>query len=171
MKSRADRPRPFANILCPIDFSEHSRAALRLASELASDWAVRMTVLYVHDPTIAGVEAIVFPDGSLTDLRVEIKKFAATVMAPGRACAPTTRYVAVIGKPDREILRAATRLRCDLIVMGSRGLGGFKKLVLGSTTDRIVHHAAVPVLAVRSKARVRRRTPALAGARPLDLAG
>ena len=171
MKSRPDRPRPFANILCPIDFSEHSRAALRLASELASDWAVRMTVLYVHDPTIAGVEAIVFPDCSLTDLRVEIKKFAATIMTPGRACTPTTRYVAVIGKPGPEILRTATRFRCDLIVMGSRGLGGFKKLLLGSTTDRVVHHAAVPVLAVRSKTRVRRRTSKRTSTRPLRLAG
>lgn len=171
MKSRPDRPRPFANILCPIDFSEHSRAALRVASELAIDWAVRMTVLYVHDPTIAGVEAIVFPDCSLTDLRVEIKKFAATVMTPGRACAPTTRYVAVIGEPGGEILRAAARSRCDLIVMGSRGLGGFKKLLLGSTTDRVVHHAAVPVLAVKSKTRVRRRARKPALARPLRLAG
>jgi nucleotide-binding universal stress UspA family protein len=171
MKSRPDRPRPFANILCPIDFSEHSRAALRVASELASDWAVRMTVLYVHDPTIAGVEAIVFPDCSLTDLRVEIKKFAATVMTPGRACAPTTRYVAVIGKPGREILRVATRFRSDLIVMGSRGLGGLTKLLLGSTTDRVVHHATVPVLAIRSKARVRRRARKPAVTRSLRLAG
>jgi nucleotide-binding universal stress UspA family protein len=113
----------------------------------------------------------VFPDCSLADLRVEIKKFAATVMTPGRACAPTTRYVAGIGQPDREILRAATRFRCDLIVMGSRGLGGLKKLLLGSTTDRVVHHATGPVLAVRSKTRVRGRTRKPGLARPLRLAG
>lgn len=41
-------------------------------------------------------------------------------------------------------------------VMGSRGFAGLRKLLLGSTTDRVIHHATIPVLAVRSKTRVRR---------------
>ena len=169
MKSRTVGSRPFRNILCPVDFSDQSRDALRTASELAGGPPARITVLYVHAPTIAGMEAIVFPDASLANLRTEVRDFAAKVMSPSRA--PTTRYVVLMGNPSREILRTATRLRCDLIVMGSRGLGGFKKLLLGSTTDRVVHHAAVPVLAVRSKTRVRRRTSKRTGTRSLRLAG
>ena len=169
MKSRTVGSRPFRNILCPIDFSEQSRHALRTAGELAGGPPARITVLYVHDPTIAGVEAIVFPDASLASLRTELRDFAAKVMSPSRAA--TTRCVVLVGNPSREILRTATRFRCDLIVMGSRGLGGFKKLLLGSTTDRVVHQAAVPVLAVRSKTRVRRRTSKRTRTRPLRLAG
>ena len=170
MKSRTVGSRPFRNILCPIDFSNQSRDALRTAGELAGGPPARVTVLYVHDPTIAGMEAIAFADASLANLRTEMKDFVAKVMSPNRA--PTTRYVVLVGNPSREILRTATRFRCDLIVMGSRGLGGFKKLLVGSTTDRVVHHAAVPVLAVRSKTRVRRRTSKRTGTtRPLRLAG
>jgi nucleotide-binding universal stress UspA family protein len=169
MKSRTVGSRPFRNILCPIDFSDQSRDALRTASKLAGSPPARITALYVHDPTIAGVEAIAFLDASLANLRTEVRDFAAKVRSPSRA--PATRYVVLVGNPSREILRTAARLRCDLIVMGSRGLGGFKKLLLGSTTDRVVHHATVPVLAVRSKTRVRWRTSKRTGTRPLRLAG
>ena len=124
MKSRTVGLRPFRNILCPIDFSDQSRDALRTASELAGGPPARMTVLYVHDPTIAGVEAIVFPDASLANLRAEVKDFAAKAMSPSRA--PTTRYVVLMGNPSREILRTATRLRCESDRDGIKSLGGFR---------------------------------------------
>jgi len=125
-------PRPaFSNILCPIDFSDPSRAALRVAGDLAKDWAIRITVFYVHDPTTAGMEPVAFPDVSLDDLRSEVHKFAVKVLHTGRASVPTTRCVAAIGNPAREILKTAKRMRCDLIVMGSRGLGGVRRLLVG----------------------------------------
>ncbi len=166
MKTRTVSPGPVRNILCPVDFSDQSREALRAAGGLAADPASRVTVLYVQDPTIAGAEAIVFPDHSLSDLRAEVKTFAARVLTAERASAPTTRYVATVGNPGREILALATRSRCDLIVMGSRGLGGVRKLLLGSTTDRVIHRAVVPVLAVRSMPRARRQARAPAIVRP-----
>ncbi len=157
MAAESEAAPAFWNILCPIDFSEPSRAALRLAGNLAKNWAVRITVLYVHDPTVAGVEAVAFPDVSHHDLGVEVRNFTAKVLSVGRASVPTTKYVAAIGNPAREILKAATRLHCDLIVMGSRGLGGVRKLFLGSTSDRVVRRARVPVLTVRAQKPVRRR--------------
>ncbi|HEU4605873.1 MAG TPA: universal stress protein, partial [Nitrososphaera sp.] len=48
-----------------------------------------------------------------------------------------------------EILKAAESSRADLIVIGSRGLTGFKEMVLGSVSDAVVHRAKVPVLAVK----------------------
>ena len=163
MRTPSDSARAFSNILCPIDFSDPSRAALRAASDLAKDWAVRITVLYVHDPTTSGMEFVAFPGVSLDDLRSEIRNFATTILPAGRAVVPTTRYVAAVGNPAHEILKTARKLRCDLIVMGSRGLGGVRKLLLGSTTDRVLRHATIPVLAVRAprkaRGRVRKRGP------------
>lgn len=156
MSQDAEPRPPFSNILCPIDFSDPSRAALRLAGELAKDWAVRIIVLYVHDPTTAGIEAVAFPDVSLDDLRSEIHNFAVKVLHAGRASVPTTKYVATIGNPAREILKTAKQMHCDLIVMGSRGLGGVRKLLLGSTTDRVLRQAPIPVLAVRAQKRAKR---------------
>ena len=48
-----------------------------------------------------------------------------------------------------EILKAADSNKVDLIVIGSRGLSGFKELVLGSVSSAVVHRAKVPVLTVK----------------------
>jgi len=92
-------------------------------------------------------------------VRREVREFATKVLTPALARAGTTRYVTAVGQPAEEILKVAKRRRCDLIVMGSRGLGGIQKLLLGSTTDRVVHHASIPVLAIRSGKPTKRRAP------------
>jgi nucleotide-binding universal stress UspA family protein len=168
MRMTSKRPGPFTNILCPIDFSDSSSAALQVAEDLADDPAVHLTVLYVHDPTVAGAEAIVFSNRPLSEVRREVREFATKVLTPALARAGTTRYVTAVGQPAEEILNVAKRRRCDLIVMGSRGLGGIRKLLLGSTTDRVVHHASIPVLAIRSGKPTKRRAPK---DRPLRIAG
>ena len=62
-----------------------------------------------------------------------------------------------IGNPVEIILRVAERKSADLIVMGSRGLGGFERLTLGSVSDGIAHHASCPVLIARGHAASFRR--------------
>jgi nucleotide-binding universal stress UspA family protein len=54
-----------------------------------------------------------------------------------------------IGYAAEEIIKAASRFRADLIVMGSRGLSGVKRTVLGSVSNRVVCHAPCSVLVVR----------------------
>ena len=54
-----------------------------------------------------------------------------------------------IGRPDREIITLAETIGAGLIVMGSRGLGGIKRALLGSVSDSVVRHAHCPVLVVR----------------------
>src|SRR5699024_5555442 len=51
--------------------------------------------------------------------------------------------------PGKKIILQAKNLNCDLIVIGSRGLGGFKKLILGSISSYVVNHASIPVLVVK----------------------
>jgi nucleotide-binding universal stress UspA family protein len=53
------------------------------------------------------------------------------------------------GRPDREIVNLAEEIGAGLIVMGSRGLGGLRRTVLGSVSDSVVRHAHCPVLVVR----------------------
>jgi nucleotide-binding universal stress UspA family protein len=54
-----------------------------------------------------------------------------------------------MGAVDLEIVALAEELRADLIVMGSRGLGGLRRALMGSVSDSVVRHAHCPVLVVR----------------------
>jgi nucleotide-binding universal stress UspA family protein len=57
----------------------------------------------------------------------------------------------VVGQPAAAIVAAAEERRTDLVVVGARGLGLLGRLVLGSVSDRVVHHAPCPVLVVKAK--------------------
>ena len=54
-----------------------------------------------------------------------------------------------LGAPDREIVDLAEEIGAGLIVMGSRGLGGIRRALMGSVSDSVVRHAHCPVLVVR----------------------
>ena len=53
------------------------------------------------------------------------------------------------GDYSDEIIDTATDLQCDMIVLGSRGLGSVKSAVLGSVTQKVIHHAAQTVVVVK----------------------
>jgi nucleotide-binding universal stress UspA family protein len=56
------------------------------------------------------------------------------------------------GRPDEVILRAAERLEADLIVSGTRGRSGLAHVLLGSTAERVLRRANVPVVVIRASA-------------------
>jgi nucleotide-binding universal stress UspA family protein len=58
---------------------------------------------------------------------------------------------AVAGRPDTEIVRVAEEVGAGLVVLGSRGLGGVRRALVGSVSDSVVRHAHGPVLVVRSE--------------------
>ena len=138
---------PPPSILCPIDFSEASRSALSYAIAIADHFGARLTVLAVDDPLLADAAAAAGIIPSLADeTRCELKRFCGEVIAHRRAGAMTIDYQATTGKPAVEILRFAHMLHCDLIVISSHGRSGLRKLFLGSTTERVLREAPVPVL-------------------------
>ena len=55
----------------------------------------------------------------------------------------------VRGRPDRELVHIGEEIGAGLIVMGSRGLGGVRRALIGSVSDSVIRHAHCPVLVVR----------------------
>jgi nucleotide-binding universal stress UspA family protein len=136
------------SVLCPVDFSEHSRRALQYAVGLAAACRAQLTVLNVIDPLLAQAAVVSADTDYLRDTKAELQAFADEPL-PGRvAWAPAPRLVVTVGHPGDQILEVAAFHEADLIVMGTQGLGGFRKLVFGSTTERVLRRTTVPVLAV-----------------------
>ncbi len=145
------RPKPWAgfrSVLCPIDFSEHSRRALQYAVAVASRGRASLTAFYVNDPLLMAA-ALVLHDRQLAKRsESELDAFVdATVPARARTALRLTTGVAT-GDPGDQILKAARRHRTDLIVLGAHGLMGADRVFMGSTTLSVLQGTHVPVLAI-----------------------
>jgi nucleotide-binding universal stress UspA family protein len=167
----------FRSILCPVDFSTHSRNAVRHAVATAHRFGGDVTVMFVIDPLLLAAAS-----GSsggrrqfIERTRVELARFVKQTIATARRTANKIAIVVVAGNPAEEILRTAKRLRSDLVVIGTQGLSGFRKVFFGSTTEQVLGRVTVPVLAIPPSRGARRAaTGAMAIRRvvaPLDLAG
>jgi nucleotide-binding universal stress UspA family protein len=147
------------SILCAVDFSAQSATALRHAAAMAKRSRGRITVLFVNDPLLTAAAAAAYNPRALTRATLrELRSFVRRSL-PSRG-APSIRYLVALGKPAREILKTAARLRSDLVVVGTEGLGGARKLFFGSTTEQLLRQANRPVLAVPKSGRPRIKTPA-----------
>ena len=153
-------PQIFQTILCPVDFSDHARVALAYAALLASRSKGRLVVTFVEDPMLVAGAAVAYDEKALVDkARKELQWVVEKTIQPyGLRMEDVTLDVAV-GRPHEEIARTAERMKCDVIVMGAHGRSGMNKLMLGSTTHRVLRRSGLPVLATPPAA-PRERGPA-----------
>jgi nucleotide-binding universal stress UspA family protein len=138
-----------SSILSPVDFSEHSRHALRWAASFAAHFGSRLTVLSVVDPLLAHAARIrLGQDLPRTETEPALREFVAAAWSE-EAHPPNDPIVkTAVGQPAAAILETARADGADLIVMGTQGLGGFRKWIIGSTTERLLRRTNIPVLAV-----------------------
>ena len=140
-----------SHILCPVDFSGLSAEAMRYAADLSRRLGARLTVLYANTFSAPPY----FTKGKLDDLEQQfrssfqeaeaaLRDFVGKEGVGGRA-----DLLVVEGLPVDAIHKAALETNADLIVMGTHGRGGLKRLMLGSVTDRVLRESEVPVLTVR----------------------
>ena len=150
---------PFRRILCAIDFSEPSVAALEYGVSLALGADATMTLLHVlewpwHEPPPPNFAELPAPQGAaLAEYRRYREKMAASEldalvpMAAGLSGRPVTRLRH--GKPYVQILDVAAEEAADLIVIGVHGRNPVDLMLLGSTANQIVRRATCPVLTLR----------------------
>jgi universal stress protein A len=138
----------FRSVLCAVDFSEHSRQALRYAEVIALRGHASLRVLYVNDPLLIAAAAALRDRTLATRSAHELRTLVeATVAGTLRGQRRLTTSVAV-GDPADEILKASAKSRTDLIVLGTHGLTGAQRMLMGSTTLSVLQRTSVPVLAV-----------------------
>ena len=134
-------------VLCPVDFSDANRASIRYTVAIAEHFGAKVLFMTVEDPLLT--EAIDLGTGVVWDpaeTRNELRRFVETVIpAPGAGA--LFEFEIAVGKPAEQILRVALARHADLIVMGTHGLTGMRKLFFGSTTERVLRETTVPVLA------------------------
>jgi nucleotide-binding universal stress UspA family protein len=139
----------FRSVLCPIDFSPHSREALRYAEAIALRGKAVLQVVYVNDTLLVAAAAAALHDRHLAARSArELRDFvAATLTAGSKKRLRLTSHVST-GHPAGEILRTAASRGTDLIVLGTHGLSGVNRLMMGSTTLTVLQRTTVPVLAI-----------------------
>jgi nucleotide-binding universal stress UspA family protein len=147
-RSHATSKLPFERILCPVDFSEPSLAALELAFSLAGEGHASVTILHVLESLHDALAARLGADDRRAIECDAMSKMRALVSDPVRhTCGVTTRVTH--GKAYREVLGVAAHERADLIVMGVHGRHALDLMLFGSTTNQVVRRATCPVLTLR----------------------
>jgi nucleotide-binding universal stress UspA family protein len=138
-------------IVCPVDFSETSRAALRYAVALAKCHEAEIHALHVVDVALTAGSAELSWDyirAARAEARVELRGRLQEFLAPAEAVGVLAKADVHEGFAVEQILDYAATARADMIVMGTRGLSGIKRLVLGSTAEKVLRSAPCPVLTV-----------------------
>lgn len=156
MASKKDNQHP---ILVPVDFSEHSEAALLWACQLAECSKQPVVVLHVvHDPAdMPGYYQRVTKKKALPrmeDVAEEmLGEFVARMVKdnPQAKCLQKVEQMLVVGLPVTRIIQVAEKTQASLVVMGSQGRTGLKHLMLGSKSEQVVHLCPVPVTIVKAK--------------------
>lgn len=134
-------------LLHPTDFSERSNFAFELACEVAHKNNAKIVVLHVATPLpILFTEGILpIEQGSYLDrLRERLNE-----VVPKKPKLKVEHKL-VEGDAATEILRVASDINCDLIVMGTHGRTGLGRLLMGSVAEQVVRQAACPVLTLKT---------------------
>ncbi len=139
-----------APVVCPIDFSESSRGALKYAAAIAAHFQISLTLLTINDPLLVEASEMTHGPGRLAaDAKTEMERFFHDTFA-GKPPAVPAAFAVATGHPATEILRLSAGGAAALIVMSSQGATGVRKLFFGSTTERVLRETTVPVLVTPS---------------------
>jgi nucleotide-binding universal stress UspA family protein len=137
-------------IMVAFDGSETARQALDWALDEARLHDAKLTVVHAWEPSFVGG----YPIAAMPTFPTEVEHAAEAMLTEALEAADTSglsepvEHAVVKGSPAAALLQAAEDLDADLVVMGSRGRGGFVGLLLGSVSRQVVSHAGRPVVVI-----------------------
>jgi nucleotide-binding universal stress UspA family protein len=141
----------FDNILVATDFSPNSQRAVKYAVQLAKRLSARLTILHVvpepsaFDYPMEGIP----PEEVATWQREAAKRLDKQVAEAKREYAKVDCVQQTALSPRDEIVKTATELPADLLVLSTHGLTGWKHFLLGSYAEKILEHAPCPTVILK----------------------
>jgi len=152
-KSAKRTPIKLQRILVPIDFSDHSKNALKYATSFALQFKASIDLIYVVEPTTYPADfsfgQIGFPNVE-EELRVHGSEELENLITKEIGGKVESCKIVRTGKPFYEINQYAQERDIDLIIIATHGHSGMEHILFGSTAEKVVRKAPCPVLVVRT---------------------
>ncbi|WP_126449588.1 universal stress protein [Sulfodiicoccus acidiphilus] len=139
--------RVFQKILVGYDGSDNGRRALQAVAELAKKFSSKVYVVEVVDEASLYATGMLPPTSVIEEMWKKAKADIDQAIASLQGIDVTGDVVS--GYPPSAITDYASKVGADLIVVGSRGLSTFKRILLGSVSTAVVQESKVPVLVVK----------------------
>ena len=138
-------------ILVPTDFSKGSERALEAAITLAKKFDAAIVLMHAYQVPVYPYPTVSTANVTQLDLVEQIEHGARAALqtaaaSHGDSGVPIST-VLTAGTPWEQIIRSAKEADAGLIVIGSRGLRGLPRALLGSTAERVVRYSPIPVMA------------------------
>jgi universal stress protein A len=151
LKSSNSKKLNFNHLLAPTDFSPNSEKAVDYAVQLARRLGAKLTLLHVvPEPTAVDYSMEGFSVQDIQGWQEEAKIKLAEQLARAQLEYKDVDAVRLNAlHPRDEIVRAATRLAADLLILSTHGYTGWKHILFGSDAEKILEHAPCPALVVR----------------------
>lgn len=154
LTAHADSPAPAAYrcVLVPTDFSPDSDGALAWARSVVSRTGGKLVLLHAYDLPQLVLTGSALAAASVEKALADSAREKLTELRRTLAGVDVETHVSA-ARPDPAIFESAERVHADLIVLGTRGRTGLAHVVLGSTAERVIRRAHVPVVTVKGGAR------------------
>lgn len=141
---------PIHTILYPTDFSDRARCAFDMACSLARDYQARLIVLHVYPEPMTHGEALARQqdDGYHQQLWDTLHAYQ-----PSDPSIETEFWLEE-GEAAHVIVDVARERKCDLIILGTHGRSGLRRLLMGSVAEQVLRAAHCPVLTIKAQPRM-----------------
>ena len=133
-----------SNILVAVDGSETSSRAAEMAIDLAEKYGADLIALYIVAPNINFSQAFYFAQENGQKIVDEVKR-----KAFAKKLNVQTEVLMDVGSVPKAIVEYAEKNNANLIVLGTRGISGIKRMLVGSTASEVVKYSHCPVMVVK----------------------
>ena len=146
----------YKKILCPVDGSPTSNCGMMEAIHLAKDQNAQLRFLHVVDMYFPILDAtgdfnVVYIDDVLRENGKKVLKKAEVAAHKAGVEADSRMVEAIGGRVSKFVMHQVKEWPADLVVMGTHGLRGIERLVMGSDAETVVRTSTVPVLLVKNE--------------------